>query len=73
MPIVGFGTWKIAPGPSTHHAIKHALDAGYRHIDTARIYLNEGSIGKTLKESDVPRKDLLPPISGTPTRATTKP
>jgi diketogulonate reductase-like aldo/keto reductase len=59
MPIVGFGTWKIAPGPSSHKAVNHALEAGYRHFDTARIYLNEKAIGKALKESGVPRKDLF--------------
>jgi diketogulonate reductase-like aldo/keto reductase len=59
MPIVGFGTWKIAPGPSSHKAVTLALQAGYRHFDTARIYLNEKAIGKTLKESGVPRKELF--------------
>lgn len=59
MPLVGFGTWKIAPGPSSHKSIHHALDAGYRHFDTARIYLNEKSVGKALKESGVDRKDLF--------------
>jgi len=59
MPIVGYGTWKIVPGPSTHSAVNHALSAGYRHIDTARIYLNEKSIGKVITQSNVPRKDLF--------------
>lgn len=59
MPIIGFGTWKITPGPSTRHAIGHALSAGYRHIDTARIYLNEKSIGRALKENNVPRQDMF--------------
>jgi|GEM_PF-2523614 len=35
IPLVGLGTWKILPGPSTHSAITHALTAGYRHFDTA--------------------------------------
>lgn len=59
MPIVGFGTWKIAPGPSTHKAIEKAIEAGYRHFDTARIYLNEKSVGKALNESNVDRKELF--------------
>lgn len=59
MPIIGFGTWKITPGPSARHAISHALSAGYRHIDTARIYLNEKSIGRALKESGVSRQDMF--------------
>lgn len=59
MPVIGFGTWKIAPGPGAHKATQRALEAGYRHFDTARIYLNEKSIGKAIKESDVPRKDIF--------------
>lgn len=59
MPIVGYGTWKIVPGPSAHSAVLHALGAGYRHIDTARIYLNEKSIGKAILDSGVPRKELF--------------
>jgi diketogulonate reductase-like aldo/keto reductase len=59
MPVVGYGTWKITPGPSTHKSVQKALEAGYRHFDTARIYLNEKSVGKALKESSIPRKDLF--------------
>ncbi len=59
IPILGFGTWKIAPGPSAQNAISHALDTGFRHIDTARIYLNEKSIGKAIAKSSVDRKDIF--------------
>lgn len=59
IPAVGFGTWKITPGPSAHKAILNAIDVGYRHFDTARIYLNEKSIGKALKESRLKREEYF--------------
>lgn len=59
MPRVGFGTWKIRFGKPANEAIHMALEAGYRHFDTAKIYLNEKSIGKALRQSDIARKDLF--------------
>ncbi|XP_077284951.1 aldo-keto reductase family 1 member B7-like [Arctopsyche grandis] len=48
MPIVGLGTWQ-ANSEETKRAVTSALDAGYRHIDTAFNYNNEDVIGDTLK------------------------
>lgn len=59
MPVIGFGTWKITPGPGATSATSHALSAGYRHIDTARIYLNEKSVGKAIAKSGVDRKNIF--------------
>ena len=43
IPKIGFGTWQIPDGPETYDSVRAALDAGYRHIDTARAYGNEAS------------------------------
>jgi len=57
IPSLGFGTFKLN-GESCHNAVKVALDAGYRHIDTAQIYENEEEVGAAIKESGVSRQDL---------------
>ncbi|XP_001656491.2 alcohol dehydrogenase [NADP(+)] [Aedes aegypti] len=49
MPALGFGTWR-ASDEEVEKALNEALEAGYRHIDTAPVYLNEKTIGKVLKE-----------------------
>ena len=50
MPAIGLGTWK-ATGEEVKKAVKEALIAGFRHIDTAAIYQNETEIGQALKEA----------------------
>ena len=37
----------------------HALNAGYRHIDTAVVYENETGVGKAIKDSGIPREELF--------------
>ena len=49
MHVVGLGTWK-ATGDEVKNAVKQALEAGFRHIDTAAIYGNEEEIGEALAE-----------------------
>lgn len=58
IPQMGFGTCRIAP-ETTAAAVTRALEAGYRHIDTATIYKNEAGVGQALAESDLPRTDLF--------------
>jgi len=58
MPIIGLGVYLSAPGEETYQAVRWALEAGYRLIDTASIYGNEESVGKAIAESGVPRKDI---------------
>jgi len=58
IPVIGFGTW-LVKGTAVQNAVKWAIEAGYRHIDTARKYDNERDIGKTLKEINIPRNELF--------------
>src|SRR5262245_42868769 len=59
MPVLGFGTWKMAEGEETERAVGWALEAGYRHIDTATLYGNEHSVGKAVRESGIPRDEIF--------------
>ncbi|MDT7769337.1 MAG: 2,5-diketo-D-gluconate reductase [Mycobacterium sp.] len=57
IPAVGFGVFKIPP-TDTEQAVRTALRAGYRHIDTAAVYGNERETGHALAESGLPRDEL---------------
>lgn len=59
IPQIGFGVFQVEDGPQTVDAVRTALEDGYRHIDTARVYGNEASVGKAIAESDVDRADLF--------------
>jgi len=58
MPLLGFGTWQI-PDDEATAATAVALDAGYRHIDTATGYGNEAGIGKALAAAGLPRDEIF--------------
>ncbi len=58
MPTVGFGTWRIEGEPG-YRALRAALDAGYRHIDTATMYGNEREVGRAVRDSGVPREQVF--------------
>ena len=58
IPAVGLGTWKSSM-EDAYKAVKWALEAGYRHIDTAAIYGNEEAVGKAIKDSKVPREEIF--------------
>jgi diketogulonate reductase-like aldo/keto reductase len=58
MPMVGFGTWQLQ-GQLAYEATRHALQVGYRHIDTATIYRNEDQIGRAIADSGLDRADLF--------------
>lgn len=58
IPPVGFGTYKTG-GHECFNAVKHALDIGYRHIDTAMEYENEAAVGRAIEVSDVDRDDVF--------------
>ncbi|WP_334328571.1 aldo/keto reductase [Companilactobacillus sp. HBUAS59699] len=59
IPIVGFGTWQTPDGEVAKQSVKAAIDAGYRHIDTAAAYGNEDSVGEGIKASGIKRDDLF--------------
>jgi len=59
IPAIGFGTWEIRPADKAKEMVLAALEAGYRIIDTARIYGNEDGVGEALRESGIPREDLF--------------
>lgn len=58
IPRLGFGTVEMKPGAETYGAVYQALNAGYRHIDTAQIYGNEADVGKAVKASGIPRQKI---------------
>jgi len=58
IPCVGYGTWQTAPEVAAD-SVKAALEAGYRHIDTASAYGNEEAVGAGIKASGVARKDIF--------------
>ena len=58
IPILGLGTLHAA-GEALQNAILWALDAGYRHLDTAKAYGNEREVGLAVKRSGVPRDELF--------------
>lgn len=58
LPLLGLGVWQVPDGPECVDAVRWALDAGYRHIDTAQAYGNEASVGRALKESGLDRDDV---------------
>ncbi len=59
MPWLGFGVFLSPVGEETYNSVRWALDAGYRHIDTATIYENEEDVGKAIRESGVPREEIF--------------
>jgi 2,5-diketo-D-gluconate reductase A len=59
MPLLGLGVWQVPDGPACAHAVRAALELGYRHIDTAQAYGNEASVGRALRESGIARDQVF--------------
>lgn len=59
MPWLGLGVYKAEEGQEVIDAIKHAVGAGYRSIDTASFYKNEEGVGQAVKAVEVPREELF--------------
>lgn len=58
LPLVGLGTWEMTGSPC-YRAVRHALEVGYRHLDTATVYRNERDVGRAVRDSGVPREDVF--------------
>lgn len=59
MPRLGIGTYKSAEGGDVERSVTSALEIGYRSIDTASLYANEGGIGRAIAASGIPRDELF--------------
>ncbi|MGK9252777.1 aldo/keto reductase [Paenibacillus humicus] len=59
MPRLGLGVWKVTEEGQVEQAIKDAVNAGYRSIDTAKIYGNEEGVGRAIADVSVPRDELF--------------
>jgi diketogulonate reductase-like aldo/keto reductase len=59
IPLLGLGVWQVPDGRECEDAVQAALQAGYRHVDTAQAYGNERSVGRALRDSGVPREDVF--------------
>jgi len=59
MPYLGLGVWQSEDGPEVEQAVVWALKAGYRHIDTASIYQNEGGVGRAIRSSGIDREEVF--------------
>lgn len=59
IPCIGFGTWQVEKGGIAVASVRSALEAGYRHIDTAQGYGNEESVGLAVKKSGIDRKQIF--------------
>ncbi len=58
VPALGFGTWQLR-GEECAESVRDALEAGYRHLDTAQMYGNEAEVGEGLRRSGVPRDEVF--------------
>ena len=58
VPAIGFGTARLN-GESGRESVRHAIELGYRHLDTAQAYGNEREVGEAIRDSGVPRDDLF--------------
>ncbi|UCD37142.1 MAG: aldo/keto reductase, partial [Fidelibacterota bacterium] len=59
MPYLGLGVYLTASGAETRNAIGAAIEMGYRHIDTAKIYGNERDVGWAVRNSGLPREEIF--------------
>jgi diketogulonate reductase-like aldo/keto reductase len=59
MPWLGIGVWRVEEGEQVIQSVQHALEAGYRSIDTAAGYQNEAGVGTAIKQSGVARDQLF--------------
>jgi diketogulonate reductase-like aldo/keto reductase len=68
MPLLGLGVWQVPDGRETEQAVAWALEAGYRHIDTAAAYRNERSVGIAVRNSGLSRDEVFVTTKWMPVR-----
>lgn len=59
MPPLGLGVWQMSEGVETEQSVLWALEAGYRLIDTAKIYGNEAGVGNAVRKSGIAREEIF--------------
>ncbi|MBF0819594.1 aldo/keto reductase [Streptococcus acidominimus] len=59
IPKIAFGTWQIPEGDPAYQSVRHALQVGYTHVDTAQIYGNEVSVGRAIADSGLAREEIF--------------
>ena len=59
IPQFGLGVWQIRAGAACETTVLAALEAGYRHVDTASMYGNEESVGAAIRTSGIPRENIF--------------
>ncbi len=59
VPLLALGVWQVPEGRTCEESVRWALEAGYRHIDTAQAYGNEASVGRALRDSGLAREDVF--------------
>lgn len=59
IPAIGFGTWQVKDGSEAYDSVLWAIEAGYRHIDTAYAYENEESVGRAIRDSGIRREEIF--------------
>ena len=59
IPVLGLGVYLSPEGETTAASVRWAVEAGYRHIDTAAVYGNEASVGEGIRTCGIPREQLF--------------
>jgi len=59
IPQLGLGVYKSTEGEEAYNSVRWAIEAGYRHIDTAKAYKNEASVGRAVRDCGIPRSEIF--------------
>jgi len=59
IPVFGFGTYQLTGEKRVKEAVSAALESGYRLVDTAQMYGNEGYVGEAIRQSGIPREEIF--------------
>ena len=59
MPQLGLGVWRMSDGNEVENAVRWAIEAGYKHIDTAKVYENEVGVGQAIRDTGIARDDVF--------------